>query len=101
MELSNSFRAGHGAVWPVAGKTPGRCCGHPCRRRELELAGLLVQGLGDREIAEQLEINCELELNYETARSRGKILRRKLGASSRAQVVAKALQLALARLGGR
>jgi DNA-binding CsgD family transcriptional regulator len=67
----------------------------------LELAGLLVQGLGDREIAEQLEINCELELNYETARSRGKILRRKLGASSRAQVVAKALQLALARLGGR
>lgn len=62
---------------------------------DLELVTLLVQGLGDREIAEQLEIR------YETARSRGKALRRKLGASSRAQVVAKALQLGLARLGGR
>jgi hypothetical protein len=36
-----------------------------------------------------------------TARSRGKVLRRKLGVSSRAQVVAKALQLGLARLGER
>ena len=56
---------------------------------------LLVQGMGDREIAERLMIS------YETARSRGKSLRRKLGVSSRAQVVSKALQLGLARLGGR
>lgn len=63
--------------------------------RDLEMLGLLVQGLGDREIAELLAIS------YETARSRGKALRRKLGASSRAQVVTKALQLGLARLGGR
>ena len=63
-------------------------------RRELELVGLLVQGLGDRDIAEQLAISDK------TARSRGKDLRRKLGASSRAQVVAKALHLGLARLGG-
>lgn len=62
--------------------------------RELEMVVLLVQGLGDREIAEQLKIS------YETVRSRGKALRHKLGASSRAQVVAKALQLGLARLGG-
>ena len=63
--------------------------------RELEMVVLLVQGLGDREIAEQLKIS------YETVRSRGKALRHKLGVSSRAQVVAKALQLGLARLGGR
>ena len=63
--------------------------------RELEMVMLLVQGLGDREIAEQLKIS------YETVRSRGKALRHKLGVSSRAQVVAKALQLGLARLGGR
>jgi len=62
-------------------------------RRELEMVGLLVQGLGDREIAERLAIS------YETVRSRGKVLRRKLGTSSRAQLVAKALQLGLARLG--
>ena len=54
---------------------------------------MLVQGLSDREIAEQLVVS------YETARSRSKVLRRKLGASSRAQVVAKAVQLGLARLG--
>ena len=63
--------------------------------RELEMVVLLVQGLGDREIAEQLKIS------YETVRSRGNALRHKLGVSSRAQVVAKALQLGLARLGGR
>lgn len=63
--------------------------------RELELLDLLILGLGDREIADRLMIS------YETARSRGKALRRKLGASSRAQVVAKALQLGLARLGKR
>lgn len=58
-------------------------------RREQEMVGLWAQGLGDREIAERLEIS------YETARSRGKALRRKLGASSRAQGVAKALRLGL------
>lgn len=58
-------------------------------RRELELVDLLARGLGDREIAERLAIS------YETARSRGKALRRKLGVSTRAQVVAKALRLGL------
>lgn len=64
-------------------------------RRELEILALLVQGLGDRDIAERLAIS------YETARSRGKALRRKLGVSTRAQVVAKALQFGLAQVGGR
>jgi DNA-binding CsgD family transcriptional regulator len=62
--------------------------------RELEMVDLLVQGLGDREAAEQMG------LTYEGARSLGKTLRRKLGAGSRGQAVAKALQLGLARLGG-
>lgn len=62
--------------------------------RERQHVVLLAEGLGDRQIAERLE------LNYETARSRGKALRRKLGASSRAHVVARALQLGLARLAG-
>ena len=61
--------------------------------RELEMVALLVQGLGDRQIAERLEIS------YETARSRGKAVRRKLGANTRTQVVAKAIQLGLAKLG--
>lgn len=60
-------------------------------RRELELIDLLARGLGDREIAERLTIS------YETARSRGKALRRKLGVSTRAQVVAKALRLGLGK----
>lgn len=64
-------------------------------RREQEVLSLLVQGLGDREIAERLAIS------YETSRSRAKALRRKLGAASRAQVVAKALQLGLVQVGGR
>lgn len=55
-------------------------------RRELELVALLAQGLGDREIAERLAIS------YETARSRGKALRRKLGVRTRAEVVAKVLR---------
>ena len=63
--------------------------------RELAMVELLVQGLGDRQVAEQLG------LSYEGARSLGKSLRRKLGAGSRGQAVAKALQLGLARLGGR
>jgi len=50
--------------------------------RQLEMVMLLVQGLGDREIAEPLKIRDE------TIRSRGKALHRKLSASSRAQVVA-------------
>jgi NarL family two-component system response regulator LiaR len=58
-------------------------------RRELELVALLAQGLGDRVIAERLAIS------YETARSRGKALRRKLGVRTRAQVVAKVLRLGL------
>ncbi len=62
-------------------------------RRELEMVRFLVQGLGDREIAERLATS------YETVRSRGKALRRKLGISSRAQLVAKALQLGLAQPG--
>ena len=62
--------------------------------REHELAALIISGLGDREIAEHLGIG------YEAARSRGKVLRRKLGAGNRAQVVAKALQLGLGRLTG-
>ena len=63
--------------------------------RERAMVELLVQGLGDRQVAEQLGIS------YEGARSLGKSLRRKLGAGSRGQAVAKALQLGLARLGGR
>lgn len=55
-------------------------------RRELELVDLLVRGLGDRQIAEHLAIQ------YETARGRTKALRRKLGVSSRAELVAKALR---------
>jgi len=55
----------------------------------------MINGLGDREIAEHLGIS------YEAARSRGKVVRRKLGAGSRAQLVAKALQLGLGRLAGR
>jgi DNA-binding NarL/FixJ family response regulator len=47
--------------------------------RDLEIVDLLVQGLTDRQIGERL--------------------RRKLGASSRTRVVAKAVQLGLARLG--
>ena len=58
------------------------------------LAALSIDGLRDREIAQQLGIS------YEAARSRGKALRRKLGAGNRAQVVAKALQLGLGRLVG-
>ena len=58
------------------------------------LAALSIDGLRDREIAQQLGIS------YEAARSRGKVLRRKLGAGNRAQVVAKALQLGLGRLTG-
>ena len=63
--------------------------------RELEMVDLLVQGLGDREVADQLGIS------YEGARSLGKSLRRKLGVGSRGQAVARVLQLGLARLNSR
>ena len=61
----------------------------PLNRRELDIVELLAQGLGDRQISEQLAIS------YETVRSRVKALRRKLGASTRAEAVAKALRLGL------
>jgi len=73
------------SVPPVSGRD-----GLPSlNRRELELVDLLVRGLGDREIAERLAIP------YETACGRTKALRRRLGASSRAELVAKALRQGL------
>lgn len=60
--------------------------------RELEQLQLLLEGMPDREISERLQIS------YETARGRTKSLRRKLGASTRAQIVARALKLGLNRL---
>jgi DNA-binding CsgD family transcriptional regulator len=60
--------------------------------RELELVNLMVEGLNDRQIADQLGVS------YETARSHGKNLRHKLGCSTRTQAVAKILQLGLAKL---
>ena len=52
----------------------------------------MVEGLSDRQIAEQLGVG------YEAARSYGKNLRRKLGAANRAQAVAKLLKLGLTGL---
>ena len=63
--------------------------------RELEIVALMVEGLSDRQIAEQLGVG------YEAARSYGKNLRRKLGAANRAQAVAKLLKLGLSGLGSR
>ncbi len=60
--------------------------------RELEIVALMVEGLSDRQIAEQLGVG------YEAARSYGKNLRRKLGAANRAQAVAKLLKLGLTGL---
>lgn len=74
-------------------RTPWRDAPPDLTSRELQHVDLLVDGLGDREIGERMGIS------YETARSRGKALRRKLGVSTRAQVVARALQLGLSRLG--
>lgn len=76
--------------WPWAG--PWREGAATLTRREGDIVDLLANGLGDRAIAERLAISDE------TARSRGKALRRKLGASSRAEVVAKAHALGLVRL---
>lgn len=61
----------------------------PLNRRELDIVELLAQGLSDRQIAERLAIS------HETVRSRVKALRRKLGTSTRAEAVAKALRLGL------
>ena len=63
--------------------------------RELEIVALMVEGLSDRQIAEQLGVG------YEAARSYGKNLRRKLGAANRAQAVTKLLKLGLLGLGSR
>ncbi|MFN9924878.1 MAG: response regulator transcription factor [Cyanobacteriota bacterium] len=60
--------------------------------RELEIVTLMVEGLSDRQIAEQLGVG------YEAARSYGKNLRRKLGAATRAQAVAKLLTLGMTGL---
>ncbi|MEB3259196.1 MAG: LuxR C-terminal-related transcriptional regulator [Cyanobacteriota bacterium] len=81
------------ARWEAAtlSLAPGRGGLPSLNRRELELVDLLVRGLGDRQIAEHLAIP------YETARGRTKALRRRLGVSSRAELVAKALRLGLSR----
>ncbi len=63
--------------------------------RERELIDLWVEGLGDRQAAERLGVS------YATARSYGHTVRRKLGATSRAQVLLKVLSLGLARVAGR
>jgi DNA-binding NarL/FixJ family response regulator len=67
----------------------------PLNRRELDIVDLLAQGLDDRQIAERLGIS------HETVRGRVKTLRRKLGATTRAEAVAKALRLGLAQPGER
>ena len=59
--------------------------------REQQLMDLWVVGLGDREVADRLGIS------YGTVRSHGRTLRKKLGVSTRAQVVLKALALGLSR----
>jgi DNA-binding NarL/FixJ family response regulator len=76
-------------------REPGRDGPPPLNRRELEIIKLLAQGLDDRELAERLDISCE------TVRGRVKGLRRKLGASTRAEAVAKALRLGLVQPGER
>jgi DNA-binding NarL/FixJ family response regulator len=62
--------------------------------RERQLMDLWSEGLGDREVADQLDIS------YETVRSHGRRLRKKLGVNTRAQVVLKALSLGLSRATG-
>jgi len=62
--------------------------------RERALIDLWVEGLGDREAAARLGVS------YATARSYGCSVRKKLGASNRAQVVLKVLKLGLARVAG-
>ncbi len=62
--------------------------------REQELIDLWVQGLGDREVAEQLGVS------YATVRSYARTVRKKLGVASRAQAVLKAVALGLSRVTG-
>ena len=62
--------------------------------REQQLVDLWVEGLGDREVADRLGVS------YETVRSHGKTLRKKLGASTRSQLVLKVLSLGLSRATG-
>ncbi len=61
--------------------------------REGEILDLMIQGCSDRQIAEQLQ------LTYETARTYGKTVRRKLGAKSRLELVGRAMHLVLGRRG--
>ena len=61
--------------------------------REGEILDLMLQGRSDRQIAEQLQIT------YETARTYGKAVRRKLGAKSRLELVSQAMNLVLGRRG--
>jgi len=62
--------------------------------REQQLIDLWVEGLGDRDVADRLG------LSYGTVRSYGSTLRKKLGVSTRAQVVLKALSMGLSRVTG-
>lgn len=62
--------------------------------RDQQLIDLWVEGLGDRDVAERLGVS------YETVRSYGRTLRKKLGVRSRAQVVLKALSMGLSRMTG-
>jgi len=62
--------------------------------REQQLIDLWVEGLGDRDVADRLG------LSYGTVRSYGRTLRKKLGVSTRAQVVLKALSMGLSRVAG-
>jgi hypothetical protein len=62
--------------------------------REQQLIDLWVEGLGDQEAAERLGVS------YGTVRTYGKTVRQKLGVSSRAQVVLKAVSLGLSRVTG-
>ena len=62
--------------------------------REQQLIDLWVEGLGDREVADRLDVS------YATVRSYGSTLRKKLGVSTRAQVVLKALSMGLSRVAG-
>lgn len=66
----------------------------PLSSREKDLLNLWIQGLGDREAAEQLGVS------YSTVRGYGRTLRQKLGVSSRSQAVFRAAALGTAR-GGR
>lgn len=66
----------------------------PFSSREKDLLNLWIQGLGDREAAEQLGVS------YSTVRGYGRTLRKKLGVSSRSQAVLRAAALGIAR-GGR